>query len=412
MADMMEQYKCIAVTQLGNQCKTNTIAEGIIKEFDNGLREYPDPHNPHNPHINMLPGYVDYDKSVENDSDSDSIESDSNDTYDSKNYSNSNSDCNNKRKNLDDLFVIPFIVDGDFPCRCCQSILSFDDLIKCTGSSEKYRHAFCKECVGGYVNSALDDRKAQIMCMMSMMRNEGCGGRYTETDIRLCIPEKIYSNFENIMDINDTSQFCKIFDDYTICPFCSKYGCIADQEILYVKCGRCEKTWCVRCRKEQHGIDPCCKIKDSTDLDGIRKIINETITEALTHTCPNCEIKYIKDTGCNMMTCASCEANSCYICGKLLPKRIINDNIIKYYHFKDSGSVDPDAICILWNDRDGKSSDHGNATYNNEKLRMKCQQLIDINENVIVKKIIYRELRKLKINVILPTELQSKCIIL
>jgi hypothetical protein len=112
------------------------------------------------------------------------------------------------------------------------------------------------------------------------------------------------------------------------------------------------------------------------------------------------------------MTCGSCGANSCYICGILLSERIVDGVILKYYHFKGSGSADPEAICILWNDGDGKSSDHGNATYNNEKLMAKCQELININENVTVKKIIHRELNRLGINTVLPPELQSKCTIL
>ena len=308
-----------------------------------------------------------------------------------------------------DIKVNTFILDGDFLCKCCNSVLPFDDLIKCTGYTEIYQHAFCKECISGYIKSALDDRKAQKVCMMS---EEGCNGTYTNTDIKSCISEKVYSDFEDISNINDTIQFCKIFDDFTMCPFCSKYGCIADQGIQYVKCGRCEKTWCVTCRKEQHDKDPCGKIKDSTDLAGIKRIINETITEALTHTCPNCNVKYIKDNGCNMMTCVSCDAHSCYICGKLLHEKIIDGVTIKYYHFKGSGSADSDAVCLLWNDGDGKSCDQGNAKYNNTKLTTKCQELLDINDNITIKKIIHKELYKLKINVVLPPEPKSKCIIL
>ena len=108
------------------------------------------------------------------------------------------------------------------------------------------------------------------------------------------------------------------------------------------------------------------------------------------------------------MTCDSCGTHSCYICGIQIKER---PGGIKYYHFQGSGSTDPNAICQLYNDAAAK--DRGNAMYNNMKLEQRCQQLIDMNDDVKIKKNIYKELQRMKVNITVPKEYAEKlCIIL
>jgi hypothetical protein len=310
-------------------------------------------------------------------------------------------------KTVEEDFMVPFIVDGIYECQCCYTEFPFNDLIKCTKSSEVHKHVFCTSCVSGYINSGLGDKKANVSCMMS---STGCGGQYCIEDIKRCISEKQFSNFGDIADIHEALRMADIFDDFQICPFCSKYGCITDNEIKNVKCLRCQKMWCIKCRKEDHGKDSCGKIKNPEDIEGIKRIVHESITEALTHQCPHCNTKYIKETGCNLMTCDSCGVHSCYICGIILKER---PGGIKYYHFKGSGSADPNAVCLLYNDKTGLTKDHGNAMYNNEKLKYSCQKLIDMNDDIKIKRIIYKEAQKLGIKIDIPENIkEKKCIIL
>jgi len=198
------------------------------------------------------------------------------------------------------------------------------------------------------------------------MSTEKCGGEFSKEIIKECVSEQTFKTFEDNMIISEVISFSKILDNYQTCPFCEQYACIIDQGITIAKCGRCEKSWCAKCRRIEHGTNSCNKISDATDLAGIRRAVHETMTQALTHTCPCCFTKYIKETGCNFMHCTSCKAGSCYLCGIKVSAEI------GYKHF---GGL---AGCKLYNTTTNES-DQGNAKYNNTKLIEACNNLLKEN---------------------------------
>ena len=302
-----------------------------------------------------------------------------------------------------ELDNVPFIVEGNYDCQCCYNNLPFCELIKCSNTCEKYKHVICKECVLNYVNAGLSEKKANINCMIGV---DGCGGSYSMDDIKLCLPENILNNLCDLVDVGTVMSLSKVLYNYHICPFCSKFGCEISTNIKTIECGRCVKHWCVKCRKTDHGNDPCGKIKDPKDVDGIRRIVQETITDALTHECPSCKTKYIKETGCNLMTCPSCHTLSCYVCGIIIIPVKIGTQTIKYQHFKGAGSAAATATCLLYNDGNGVEKNQGNTSFNNEKVLKKCQELININDMKSVKNVIKDEMKRCGI------KSSSECVIL
>jgi len=64
------------------------------------------------------------------------------------------------------------------------------------------------------------------------------------------------------------------------------------------------------------------------------------MTRALMRNCPKCQKAFIKEHGCNKMTCPNCRTTSCYIC-----RKVING----YEHFDQTGHLGPtnSKKCIL-----------------------------------------------------------------
>jgi hypothetical protein len=256
-------------------------------------------------------------------------------------------------------------------------------MIQCSNASDKYEHLFCKECIKGYIESAINDKNATNKCMMHT-ETEPCNGVFNDADIKNCIDENNYKNYEEMVIIKEIYTFAKIFDNYSICPFCNKFGICCDyaiDEMKYLECKRCNNTWCRECKKKSHGTESCYKIKNENESDEfINKVVTETITEAVAHKCPKCYTKYIKLEGCNLITCATCHSYSCYLCGKL-----ILDKINKYEHFHNNqGSAL--GKCILFNDYGDIKRDQGNEKYNNANVIKACEQLLKENDIVNVQK--------------------------
>jgi TRIAD3 protein (E3 ubiquitin-protein ligase RNF216) len=298
---------------------------------------------------------------------------------------------NNKSKEIIEpvkkIEYIPLYIDGLTECQCCYTEYDFKEMITCSKACNEFKHVFCKECIKGYIESGISDNKSNINCMI----NQDCNGIYTLDNIQKCITdEKTLNQLNDIIQINDSIEMSKILDNYYTCPFCQKYGCIADN-IQYIECKRCNKEWCTLCKMEKHGEFKCGKINDKKNIDAIRQIVSETLTNALTHKCPKCSTKYIKEDGCNKMTCPTCGSYSCYICNILI--KPIDGKY--YYHFIGSGSYDKKngSSCPLYN---GTSQDKGNSKYNNDKLIKSCNELLSVNTDDI-KQIMLNEMKKLNV---------------
>ena len=66
------------------------------------------------------------------------------------------------------------------------------------------------------------------------------------------------------------------------------------------------------CREDNHVPLRCEEIEKRKDTD-MRTFIEKRVTEAMIRKCHRCDKHFIKDVGCNKMTCV-CGATSCYVC--------------------------------------------------------------------------------------------------
>lgn len=245
-------------------------------------------------------------------------------------------------------------------CECCFEKFTRDQLIICSNY-----HGFCVNCVQRYVESMIHTSSVSLKCMIC----DGC--LYTD-DLRMCIQVDTYLKFCIAMDIKEVAELARIVDNYQICPFCASYGCIVDIIIIHPTCQKCNLIWCSGCRRKTH-LGDCFTILDSDDVEDVDKMIQEIITNSLTHKCPKCKTKHYREDGCNHILCPVCSTHSCYICGEEI------SGIFVYAHYEIAGSK-----CKLYgNDNNipnflkelGKFIDnnHENRVLIYERLKINCK---------------------------------------
>lgn len=285
----------------------------------------------------------------------------------------------------------PLILTSENECQCCLEFFKASDIMICTRASKKYQHTFCKECIAGYLENLINEKK-HAGCMMS---TEGCNGTYLDNDIKKSLTDDSYLRYNEYVLVDTVASLASTLDNYHICPFCSKYGMIVDnlEQIPVsercIKCCQCRKEWCITCRKESHVNEPCNKLKYH-DIESIRKIVDTMIDEAVIHKCPKCFTKYNKDDGCNLMTCPSCGTSSCYVCNISIVAR----RGTKYWHFKGSGFADSDSKCPLFNGSCMVSVNASNLAFNNQRVMDNLTHLLNANkDNKLVLKALTEDIK-------------------
>jgi TRIAD3 protein (E3 ubiquitin-protein ligase RNF216) len=270
-------------------------------------------------------------------------------------------------------------------CNTCQicftDIDNRDDLIQCSNTNHKFKHFTCETCLCEYIKSHITDGIASYDCMFNS--SDKCNGVYNDLDIRRAIshhdnPCELYAKWSETTLLSNIMKMANICENYLICPLCCHWGCIfdippgADKQAFFIKCESCTKSWCNLCKRIAHPGVSCYSIQFKpeenleTRTEFICKMLQDIVSRVLTHSCSTCGSVYIKDEGCNLMTCPKCGALSCYICNTGLYVK----NNTKYWHFTGHHLADPTAGCPLWNNHAGDGKENqGNTEYNLRKIK-------------------------------------------
>ena len=302
---------------------------------------------------------------------------------------------------------------------CGDEFLSHSDLIACSSSGQgEFNHLVCHECLKCHVSSLLSDGIASLECMFN--KHEHCHGHYTEEHIKHSLELQEtneaaaaaattdtramdglrYSKWQEVMAASEIIKLAGICDNYLICPLCCKWGCIFEVPVgaekcpFYIQCAACNKEWCTLCKRGAHAARSCYELAftetELADITGMARVIDKMIqdiaTRALTHCCGICGCSYVKEEGCNLMTCPKCNGMSCFICGM----KLYYKGDTKYWHFTGHDKADRDARCPLWNNYagDGKEK-QGNTAFNIASIEKEFYNFISSNEgNLQVSKLI------------------------
>ena len=287
-------------------------------------------------------------------------------------------------------------------CKVCLEDFDNKDLVKCSNTSLEHQHFVCSDCLEGYINSQLLNDIGNNECMFNGA--EKCDGVYNNAIIDKVIdtPET-KEKWNELITITNIFKIANICDNYQICPLCRKWGFILDttnadtingngiinnDTKLTIKCEQCHLSWCNTCKREAHGNSSCYKLKFKEDeneeqqCEIIDKMIVDIISNSVTKKCSTCGCAYIKEEGCNLMTCHKCYGMTCYLCNS---KIYYKEGKGKYWHYIGHDNSDEDAVCRLHNNKPGEGSVvEGNSIHIKKEIIKEIYNFLIQNEGKTV----------------------------
>lgn len=235
--------------------------------------------------------------------------------------------------------------ENSIECGCCFSIYPFEKMIQCPEA-----HLFCTDCIISYASTLLGSHDARIACM----DQSGCKELFPESELRRVLPPKLIGLYDRVRQLRDIEAAG--LENLEECPFC-EYKCVIDnpeEKLFRCENADCMAVTCRECKKADHLPRSCKEVEEDKKLD-VRHAIEEAMTRALMRNCPKCSKAFIKEQGCNKMTCPNCATMSCYICRKV---------VTGYNHFgnppPNTGQANPKK-CQLWDPVEQRHSEEVTA---------------------------------------------------
>ncbi|XP_022167896.1 ATP-dependent RNA helicase DEAH11, chloroplastic-like [Myzus persicae] len=199
-------------------------------------------------------------------------------------------------------------------CGCCfDNELLTSEVFSCPAG-----HMFCSACIKKGTEVAVGGSKVDIKCFAD------CGEEFNLTMIKSIVDDKLY---QRIMRLKQAQEIKAAgIEGLETCAFCD-YSVILSPDLKIINClnPECKKETCRQCREESHFPYRCDQIEKAPEVQ-VRTMIENKMTEVLIRICYNCKRKFVKEDGCNKMTC-SCGKQMCYIC-----RQPVNSNYAHFYH--------------------------------------------------------------------------------
>jgi TRIAD3 protein (E3 ubiquitin-protein ligase RNF216) len=133
-------------------------------------------------------------------------------------------------------------------------------------------------------------------------------------------------------------------ENLATCPFCqyaAEYPPVEENREFYCLAPDCGKVSCRMCNLESHIPKSCKEHAKDNGLSALR-VIEEAMSAALIRKCNKCEAPFVKEDGCNKMTCSRCRNIQCYVCSVSLPPNSA------YGHFDEKARGGKEGNCPLF----------------------------------------------------------------
>ena len=185
---------------------------------------------------------------------------------------------------------------------CCFDDVPSNRLTICDGLEI---HFFCFNCTKTNVEHELGFGRCRPLCMA------GCSAGFSESQLRLCVDENLLANLLRLQQQEDLKK--ADIEGLTECPFCDYMAeCESVLNDCEFRCQHpdCSIVSCRLCKQEAHLPKSCETAAKDRELDGkidARHTVEEAMTNALVRSCNKCKTNFIKESGCNKMTCPSCK---------------------------------------------------------------------------------------------------------
>ncbi|KAI5806741.1 hypothetical protein DFH27DRAFT_479993 [Peziza echinospora] len=222
--------------------------------------------------------------------------------------------------------------------QCCFGEYAFSNMTQCGDG-----HLFCLDCAKRNAENEVGRGRYQLLCMA------GCKNEFPRREILRFLEPNLMAALEK----NEQEEALRMANlhDLTKCPFCNYAAiCVPIEQDKEFRCGNqeCGEVSCRHCQLKTHIPRSCEEVAKENKLS-IRHQVEEAMTEALVRTCTKCSNKFIKEYGCNKMTCSRCHTLHCYVCGQAIKG---------YGHFNDpSRGGKAENTCPLFDNTDERHND-------------------------------------------------------
>lgn len=184
-------------------------------------------------------------------------------------------------------------------CACCFEDVPLNRMISCSGETT---HFYCMECP----KQQIETQMGQSKCRPGCFGVDNCDGKFSRAQLQQVLGDKTFERLEHMQQQQDLAAAG--LDFLSECPFCDfKMECppVGVDKEFRCQNKKCGKTSCRLCDKETH-IPLTCKEADKDGQILLRHIIEEAMSAALIRQCNRCKHPFVKEYGCNKMTCSHC----------------------------------------------------------------------------------------------------------
>jgi len=208
-------------------------------------------------------------------------------------------------------------------CSVCFDELPYNRTVAC--SATHTTHFTCYDCTKTYIGSEVGQGTCNVTCPYGI-DGQPCGSAFSEAALRAIDDARLLKKLFTLKQQQEIRQAG--LGDLAECPFCDYkeiYPKIEDNFEFQCQNPECMILSCRRCSKQSH-IPSTCQENSKDDALAKRHKIEEAMTAALVRTCNKCQQKFVKEYGCNKMTC-NCGNTQCYVCGgKTVDYKHFNQN--------------------------------------------------------------------------------------
>ena len=196
-------------------------------------------------------------------------------------------------------------------CSVCFDEYPLNRSVECNADIS---HFTCYDCTKAYIGSEIGQGTCNVTCPFGI-DGKPCGAEFSDAALMAIDKPKM---LKKLFHLKQQLEICKAgLEDLSECPFCdykAVYPPVEENFEFQCQNPDCMLLSCRRCNMKSH-IPLSCKDSSKDDALQKRHRIEEAMTEALVRTCNKCKTKFVKDIGCNKMTC-KCGNTQCYVCGE------------------------------------------------------------------------------------------------
>ena len=197
-------------------------------------------------------------------------------------------------------------------CECCCADVPINRMVHCDNAEAT--HFFCKQCARRMAETQIGLFKYHLACM-SM---DSCEAGFSHDQRRLFLSRKTTRALERI----EQDHVLRVaglegLERCPFCPFAAEYPPVEVNKEFTCQNPGCEAVTCRLCQKETHIPKTCDEAeRERGDRPSARLLVEEAMSMAMIRSCNKCTTPFIKEQGCNKMTCtnAGCGNVQCYVC--------------------------------------------------------------------------------------------------